>query len=114
MISMKKKIYLDSTVPNYVFNDEYKEKQKAAELLFQNAKQGKVFLFVSAVTIAEIQASDEPKRSNMLKCLEGCALYEKTTQFSHIVRLSTISLLQKVNLDLGFQTPQIRSPEELL
>lgn len=34
--------------------------------------------------------------------------------FSHIVRFLTITKLQAANLVLGFQTPEIRSPEELL
>ena len=154
MIAVKKKIYLDSTVPNYVFNDAYPEKQKAAELLFQNAKNKEVLMFASPVTVEEVNSATEPKRGKMIDLLKLCALYEESPDaedlarvyiargvftknnlddarhvsyavyysadiiasynFSHIVRISTITQLQSVNLGLGFRTPEIRSPEELL
>lgn len=154
MIRAKKKIYLDSTVPNYVFNDEYTEKQKAAEYLFQHAKKGGILLFASPATLEEVDIASEPKRGKMIELLKLCALYQESSDaeslagvyiaegvftknnlddarhvayavyygadiiasynFNHIVRISTITQLQSVNMDLGFRTPEIRSPEELL
>ncbi|MFH1713447.1 MAG: hypothetical protein ABH896_04690 [Candidatus Jacksonbacteria bacterium] len=154
MAKTKLKIYLDSTIPNYVFNDEYPEKQKSAKLLFNSIGQKRVLAFISPVTVYEVKGSDEPKQANMLKLLEACTFFQETPgaeklaidyikqqrvftktnredarhvayavyygvdiivsyNFSHIVRLSTIKKLQAANLILGYQTPEIRSPEEI-
>jgi predicted nucleic acid-binding protein len=48
------KLYLDSSVPNYVFNDEYPEKQKAAKELFRAITAKRVEAYFSIVTAFEI------------------------------------------------------------
>ena len=106
MISVKKKIYLDSTVPNYVFNDAYSEKQKVAEFLFQNAKNKEVLMFASPNNLDDAR--------HVAYAVYYSADIIASYNFSHIVRISTITQLQSVNLGLGFRTPEIRSPEELL
>jgi len=153
MPKTKLKIYFDSTVPNYIFNDEYPEKQKAAKALFAFSNKKEILTFVSSVTLEEIKAANEPKRSEMLKVLRDSILLQESSEaeelaktyikkqifsksnredarhtayavyygvnilasynFSHIVRLSTINKLRAENLILGYQTPEIRSPEEI-
>lgn len=78
MPKLKPKIYLDSTIPNYIFNNEYPEKQAAAKVLFYAAKKNSCSLFVSPITIYEIKNSSEPKRSKMLSLLKVCALFQET------------------------------------
>lgn len=80
MAKLKPKIYLDSTIPNYVFNDEYLEKQKAAKEIFNSAKKNKILTFISPVTVYEIENSDEPRRADMLKLLKICTLFQATPE----------------------------------
>lgn len=78
MAKIKLKIYIDSTIPNYVFNDEYPEKQKSAKALFDRIRQKRVFAFISPVTVYEIKKSGEPKQANMLKLIKVCTFFQKT------------------------------------
>ena len=153
--AMKRKqtIYLDSSVPNYVFNNKNPEKQKAAQQLFEAMKKEQVSVIISALTLEEIKAAKEPRRTNMLELLKIGQLVNKSTMaeelarsyikqniftktnhadarhvayavyyradivasynFKHIVKISTIKKLQALNLILGFQMPEIRSPEAI-
>lgn len=77
MISVKLKIYLDSSIPNYVFNDIYPQKQQAAKKLFVATN---IITFVSPVTIYEIELSNEPRRADMLKLLKVCNIFQNTPE----------------------------------
>lgn len=63
------KIYLDATIPNYVFNDHTPEKQKSAKALFEEIKSGKHEAYISKIVIDEISAAPELKQSKMAEIL---------------------------------------------
>ncbi|MDA2922860.1 hypothetical protein MYX07_06380, partial [Patescibacteria group bacterium AH-259-L07] len=86
MPKLKPKIYFDSTIPNYVFNDEYPEKQKAAQKIFNSAHKNKILTFISPITVYEIENSDEPRRADMLKLLKGCILFQETPEAEKLAR----------------------------
>lgn len=50
----KYKIYLDSTIPSYVFNDHTPDKQEAAQKLFDSIKRGNLNAFISDVVLREL------------------------------------------------------------
>lgn len=86
MAKPKLKIYFDSTTPNYVLNDNYPEKQKAAKNLFGAAKQKIILAFISPVTIYEIEASDELRRTKMLQLLKTCTLFQETANAEELAK----------------------------
>lgn len=86
MPKRKLKIYLDSTVPNYVFNAEYSEKQTAAKALLNCVQEEKAGLFISPVTVFEINAASEPRRSEMLELLKGITLFQNTAEAEELAK----------------------------
>jgi len=71
MVKKKLKIYLDTTIPNFVFNPHTLDKQEAAKRLFEEIKTGKFETYISQVVIDEVEDALEPKRSKMLELLKG-------------------------------------------
>lgn len=79
------KVYIETTVPNYVFNDEVPEKQQVTKQLFSLIHRQLFEPFVSSITIGEINKSPEPKRSKMFELIRKFPILEPTPQS---VRLS--------------------------
>ena len=48
------KIYLDTTIPSYMFNDHVPDKQKSAGKLFECVKENKYDTFISDVVLREL------------------------------------------------------------
>lgn len=69
-------IYIDTTIPNYVFNEHTPDKQKAAKRLFEEAQTGRINMFSSQVLINELSRAKEPKRSSMLHLVANFPLLE--------------------------------------
>lgn len=147
-------VYIETTVPSYIFNDRYPEKQKVAKKLFDLIKRGRFEAYVSSTVIKELQAASEPRRSELVKLIKGIkslpeteaakSLTEKylkekifpakkrfdaahvaiasvhgidillSWNFDHIVRLQTKRKVEAVNTLLGFKTPAIATPEEVI
>lgn len=70
MVKKKLKIYLDTTIPNFVFNPHTPDKQEAAKTLFEEIETGKFESYISQVVIDEVEDTPEPKRSKMLELLK--------------------------------------------
>ena len=78
---MKKlKIYLDTTIPNFVFNPHTLDKQEAAKRLFEEIKAGKFESYISQVVIDEVEDAPEPKRSKMLELLKETEILSITRE----------------------------------
>lgn len=86
MIKKKLKIYLDSSVPNYVFNDEYPEKQNAARLLFNAIKKKRIIGLLSPETIREIKDCNEHRRGAMMNLVRKCQLFPQNPAAEALVR----------------------------
>lgn len=71
MVTGKLEIYLETTVPNYVFNRHLPDEQKVAKRLIAKAQKGEIKAYVSDTVIAELSASPESRRSKLLKLVEG-------------------------------------------
>jgi predicted nucleic acid-binding protein len=153
---MKKfKIYLDTTIPSYVFNDHVPDKQIAVKKLFELFKEGKLEPYISDVVIREIQrVRDIVLRDRLVDLIrelivldvsEECtslaqeyilkgiipaeyrndalhiayaSVYDMdflvSYNYEHIVKIKTIDKVTGVNLFLGYRTPRIVIPEEVL
>ena len=65
---MKKlKIYLDTSIISHLFADDTPEKQEDTLKLWQDFILNKYEIFISSVTIGEIEKCYEPKRSEMIE-----------------------------------------------
>lgn len=67
----KPTVYLETTVPSYIFNDQYPDRQAAAKAVFNLIKEGKFQAFVSEAVIQEISATKEPKRTKIEKLIKN-------------------------------------------
>lgn len=148
-------VYLETTVPNYVFNDNYPDRQQAARKIFNLVKERKIKGFVSQVVIDELQATKGARRRKQLlglakgliilavdKEAENLAQkyvdenifpkkrkmdalhvaiasvkgvdYILSWNFEHIVRIKTKEMVRGANTLLGYETPEIVVPEEVI
>jgi predicted nucleic acid-binding protein len=62
----KLRLYLDTTIPNYVFTLELPEKMELTKKLFEKINQGEYEAYISDVVIEELKQAKEPKRSKLL------------------------------------------------
>jgi predicted nucleic acid-binding protein len=69
---MKKlKIYLDTSVINFLFADDVPEKKDITKSLFEEIAQGKYEIYISELVIAEInRTKDEEKKSKLLRMIQ--------------------------------------------
>ena len=74
----KTRLYIETTIPNYIFNESIPDKQDAAKRLFSLIRQGVFDSFVSSITIGEISKSPEPKRSKMIEVIQNITVLEPT------------------------------------
>lgn len=72
----KLKIYLDTSVINFLFADDVPEFKKITEDFFMNyVKKGKYLVYISDVVIAEIaKTKDKEKKKLLLKTIEEYSL----------------------------------------
>lgn len=72
----KLKIYLDTSVINFLFADDVPEFKKITEDFFENyVKKGKYIVYISDVVIAEIEKTkDEIKKKQLLEVIERYSL----------------------------------------
>lgn len=154
-MEQKPTVYLETTVPNYVFSKEYPERRSVAEEVFKLVRRKAFKPFVSQAVVDELAATpDEEKRAKLLELVEGVTILpiteevEKLAQkyldenafpvkkrldaqhvavasvnkldiiiswnFEHIVRVKTRKRVKAVNDLLGYHTPEIVVPEEVI
>jgi predicted nucleic acid-binding protein len=70
-IAAKRKYYIDTSVPNYVFAKREPEHVFASSRLFKAIGRKKIKAFISTVVIREIGLAPEPKRSKLLNLVRG-------------------------------------------
>ena len=72
----KLKIYLDTSVINFLFADDVPEKKDITKSLFEEIAQGKYEVYISELVIAEInKTKDEEKKSKLLKIIQKYLSY---------------------------------------
>ena len=68
------RLYLETTVPNFLFADDAPDKRRATEVFFDWLRVAADELFVSTLVEDEIAACTEPKRSQMISVLRALPL----------------------------------------
>lgn len=68
---MKKlKIYLETTIFNFVFADDAPEKRRDTMKLFEEIKQEKYIPYTSEYVLQELEKAEEPKKKQMINLIE--------------------------------------------
>lgn len=81
----QQKIYLDTTIPNYYFNEHVPDKQKATQKLFVNLSEHKFEGFISDVVLRELMETPENERRNqMANLVKELPLLEITEECIHL------------------------------
>ncbi len=93
----KLKIYLDTSVINFLFADDVPEFKKITEDFFMNyVKKGKYLVYISDVVIAEIaKTKDKEKRKLLLKVIEEYSLRILTLDETSD-RLASVYIVEKI------------------
>jgi hypothetical protein len=65
------KLYLETTIPNFLFADDAPEKRRVTEAFFQWLRITSDTVYSSQLTKDELSAAPEPKRAQMLQTLEA-------------------------------------------
>jgi len=84
---MKKlKIYLDTSVISHLFAEDTPDKMIDTNRLWEDLKSGKYDIFISTVTILEIQRCSEPKLSKMIARLDEIDFHilEETDEINNL------------------------------
>ena len=95
----KLKVYLDTSVVSYLKQEDAPERMKDTLELWKDFVNGKYGIFLSQVTIDEIEKCSEPKRSVMYDYLSDIE-YTKLEINAEIVELA-----QKI-IDMGILRPK--------
>ena len=65
----KLKVYLDTSVISHLLQDDVPEKMADTRQLWEMFKDGKYDVYLSTVTLREIQKCSEPKKTQLIDCL---------------------------------------------
>lgn len=74
------KLYLDTSIPNFVFAEDDKEKQEITKALFQKVSRRGYELYISGVVIRELEKAPPSKRRELLGIVEGIETLEITEE----------------------------------
>ena len=95
----KLKVYLDTSVISYLSQEDAPERMKDTLELWKDFVNGKYDIYLSQVTLDEIEKCSEPKRN---------VLYDYLSDIEYIkleINAETLELAQKI-IDMGILTPK--------
>lgn len=97
---VRRKVYLETTVPNYVFNDHLPEEQKVAEKIFKMVKKREFEGLISEVVVRELNKAPEPRRSKLQKLVSGIKVLEVTPEARKLAQAYVdAKIIPKTKLD---------------
>src|SRR5690349_21712012 len=74
------KLYLDTSVPNFLFIEDLKEKRKVTETLFHSRIWKQYEFYISAVVIGEILRAPAEKQKQLFNVLAEAEILEFTEE----------------------------------
>jgi predicted nucleic acid-binding protein len=101
MTSLKRhlKLYLDTSVPNFIFAEDAKDKQTATKLLFSKDTQKHYTFFISPVVIREIEKAQTAKQKQLLKVIESLPIIEYTEEAETLAQAYLSAKILPANSD---------------
>lgn len=82
----KLKIYLDTTIPNYVYALHIPEKRLITVRLFNEIQKGKYRAFISDIVLGELQEAGKPLRDKLLKVIKGIDILGPTKEVESLAQ----------------------------
>lgn len=82
----KPRVYIETTVPNYVFDEDYPERQAIARKVFELIRKERIEGFISQTTAAELSAAKEPKKSQLKKLVKGIKVLPVTKKVNSLAK----------------------------
>lgn len=70
------KLYLDTSVPNFLFAEDAKDKQEVTQVLFRPEVRQQYQFYISGVVLREIEKAPMHKQKELLERLEGIEVLE--------------------------------------
>ncbi len=80
------KLYLDTSVPNFLFAEDAKEKQKITEKLFSRDVRKQYKFYVSGVVIREIEKAPSEKKKLLMDTLHNIEVIEFTEEAEQLAQ----------------------------
>ncbi len=85
---MKLRLYLETTIPNYLFADDTPRERDITKTFWKEIKEGKYKVFISRFVLDEIENTrDEKKRKVLLQAIEGLPSLEVTPECEKIAKM---------------------------
>jgi predicted nucleic acid-binding protein len=78
------KLYLDTSIPNFLFAEDDREKRKVTEKLFALLSHKTFEFYVSGVVLREIEKAPTAKRELLVDCLKQVEILEFTPACEHL------------------------------
>lgn len=95
----KLKVYLDTSVISYLMQDDAPEKMKETRQLWEMFKNDRYDVYLSTVTLKELQNCSEPKRSEL-------ADYLNQIRFTVLDITEDIEAIAEKIIEMGILTPK--------
>ena len=93
----KLKVYLDTSVISHLLQDDVPEKMADTRQLWEMFKDGKYDVYLSTVTLREIEKCSEPKKTQLIDCLNEI-------QFTTLdITDDVVAMAEKI-IDMGILT----------
>ena len=65
----KTKLYLDTSIISYLYQNDAPEKERSTNIFWDEVKSGKYYIYISDITLRELNECKEPKRTMMFEKL---------------------------------------------
>ena len=93
----KLKVYLDTSVISHLLQEDVPEKMADTRQLWEMFKDGKYDVYLSTVTLREIEKCSEPKKTQLIDCLNEI-------QFTTLDITDDIVAMAEKIIDMGILT----------
>ena len=93
----KLKVYLDTSVISHLLQEDVPEKMADTRQLWEMFKAGKYEVYLSTVTLREIEKCSEPKKTQLIDCLNEI-------QFTTLNITDDVVVMAEKIIDMGILT----------
>ncbi len=80
------KLYLDTSIPSFLFAADAPDKQKITELLFKPEVRNQYEFYISGVVVREVERAPASLRERLFDALEDAAILELTEEIENLAQ----------------------------